>query len=65
MAVEEEGKRVTVDEVRKATHICSKWSDLIKVIEQYAKIGVTAVALYTGADKKQIRAVAKNVLSAF
>jgi len=65
MAVEEEGRRVTVDEVRKGTHICSKWSDLIKVIEQYAKIGVTAVSLYTGADKKQIRAVAKNLLSVF
>jgi len=65
IAVEEEGRRGTVDEVRKCTHICSKWSDLVKVIEQYAKIGVTAVSLYTRADKRQIRAVAKNVLSVF
>ena len=65
MAVEEEGKKVTADEVRKGTHICNNWKDLIGVIEQYAKIGVTAVSLYTGADKKQIRAIAKNVLSVF
>ncbi len=65
MAVEEEGRRVTVDEVRKGTHICSKWSDLVEVIEQYAKIGVTAVSLYTGAYKKQIRAIANNLLSVF
>jgi coenzyme F420-dependent glucose-6-phosphate dehydrogenase len=65
VVVEEEGRKVTADEVRKNTHICSKWSDLVEVIEQYAKAGVTEVSLYTGADKKQIRAVARNVLSVF
>jgi len=65
VAVEEEGKKVTADEVRKGTHICRKWSDLVEAIEQYGKIGVTAVMLYTGADKKQIRMIAKNVLSVF
>lgn len=65
VAAEEEGRRVSVEEVRRCTHICSNWDDLIEVIEQYAKIGVTAVSLYTGADKKQIRAIARNVLSAF
>jgi len=65
VAAEEEGKEVTVEEVRKGTHICNNWNDLIEVIEQYVKIGVTAIALYTGADRRQIRAIAKNVLSVF
>jgi coenzyme F420-dependent glucose-6-phosphate dehydrogenase len=65
VAVEAEGKKVKVEEVRKCTHICANWNDLIEIIEQYAKIGVTAVSLYTGADKRLIRAIAKNILSAF
>jgi len=65
LASEEEGRKVTVDEVRRATHICKNWNDLVQVIEQYAEIGVDAIALYSGADKRKIRAIAENVLSVF
>ena len=65
VAAEEEGRKVSVEEVRRCTHICSNWADLIEVIERYAEIGVTAVSLYTGADKRQIRAIAQNILSSF
>lgn len=65
VAVEEEGRKVTVEEVRRGTHICTNWNDLIEIIEQYAKIGATAILFYTGADKRQIRAIAKNILSVF
>jgi coenzyme F420-dependent glucose-6-phosphate dehydrogenase len=65
VASEEEGRKVTMEEVRKATCICGNWNDLVKVIEQYAEIGVDAIVLYSGADKGQIRAIAENVLSVF
>jgi len=65
IAVEEEGKRVTVDDVRNNTHLCKNWRDVVELIEAYAKIGVDAFSLFTGADKKQIRQIAKNVLSVF
>jgi coenzyme F420-dependent glucose-6-phosphate dehydrogenase len=65
VAVEEEGRKVTADEVRQGTVLCKKWKDLIDAIEGYGKVGVNAIALYTGADKKQIHAIARNVLSVF
>jgi hypothetical protein len=65
VSVEEEGKNVTPDDVRKGTVLCKKWGDLAEAIEEYGKVGVTSVAFYTGADKKQIRTIAKNLLSVF
>jgi hypothetical protein len=65
VASEEEGRKVTVDEVSKATCICKNWNDLVQVMELYAEIGVDAIVLYSGADKRQIRAIAENVLSVF
>ena len=65
VSVEEEGKNVTPDDVRKGTVLCKKWGDLAEAIEEYGKVGVTSVAFYTGADKKQIRTIAKNLLNVF
>jgi alkanesulfonate monooxygenase SsuD/methylene tetrahydromethanopterin reductase-like flavin-dependent oxidoreductase (luciferase family) len=65
VAVEEEGRKVTADEVRQGTVLCKKWKDLVEAIEEYGKVGVNAIAIYTGPDKKQIHAIAKNVLSVF
>jgi hypothetical protein len=39
--------------------------NIFPLIKPYAKIGVTAVALYTGANKRQICDVAQNVLGVF
>jgi len=65
VAVEEEGKKVTVEDVRKGLHFCKNWRDLVEIIEEYAKIGVKSVALVTLCNKRLIRDVAKNVLSVF
>jgi hypothetical protein len=35
------------------------------VTEKYAEIDVDAIALYSGADRRKIRAIAENVLSVF
>jgi len=65
VAVEEAGKKVTVDVVRKNLCICKNWKDVVKLIEAYREVGATEVSLFTSCDKKLIRAVANNVLSVF
>jgi len=65
VAVEEAGKQVTVDDLQRNMHLCKNWKDVVKVIETYQEVGVNEVSIYTGCDKKQIRALAKNVLCAF
>ena len=65
VAVEEAGKKVTEEDVRENIVSCRNWKDLVMAIESYHRIGVTEITLYTGCDKKQIRAVADNVLDVF
>jgi coenzyme F420-dependent glucose-6-phosphate dehydrogenase len=65
VAVEKAGKKVTVDDVRRNLCICKNWKDVVKLIETYRDVGVTEVSLFTSCDKKQVRAVANNVLSVF
>jgi coenzyme F420-dependent glucose-6-phosphate dehydrogenase len=65
IAVEEAGKKVTVDDVRRNMCICKKWKDVVALIETYRDVGVNEVSLFTSCDKKQIRTIANNVLSVF
>ena len=65
VAVEEEGRKVTEEDLRRNMHFCKNWKDLVKLIEEYKEIGVSEVNTYTGCDKKMIRSFAKNVLDVF
>ena len=65
VAVEEEGGKVTVDDLRRNTHFCKNWKELVRLIDAYREIGVNEINTYTGCDKKTIRAFAKNVLEVF
>ena len=65
VAVEEEGGKVTVEDLRRNMHFCKNWKDVVKVIEQYKAAGVNEVTTYTGCNKKLIRAFAKNVHNVF
>jgi len=65
VAVEEAGKQLTVNDLQRNMHFCKNWKDVVKVIEAYQEVGVNEVTTYTGCDKKQIRAFAKNILSVF
>ena len=65
IAVEEEGRKVTVDDVRRGFHICKNWNDLVKVVETYQQIGVSECTFTIGCDKRMIKALAENVLSVF
>jgi coenzyme F420-dependent glucose-6-phosphate dehydrogenase len=65
VAVEEEGKKVTIDDLRRNVHFCKNWKEVVKVIEAYQEVGVNEITTYTGCDKKLIRAYARNILSVF
>jgi len=65
VAVEEAGTKVTVEELKRNTHFCKNWKEVVKRIEEYRKAGVNELNIYTGCDKKLIRAFAKNVLDVF
>ena len=65
MAVEEEGKKVTANDLRKNMHFCKKWENVVELIETYSRIGVNAFIIQSGADMKKIREIAKNLLSVF
>lgn len=65
VAVEAEGKNVTVAEIREGIHLCKNWKDVVEVVESYKKVGVDEVAIVTLSDKKMIRQAADHILSAF
>jgi len=65
IAVEEEGAKITLDELRTNMAFCRNWRDLVNVIESYRKIGVNEVNIDTGCDRKMIQEFAKNVLNLF
>jgi len=54
-----------VEDLRRNMHFCKNWKELVKIIELYREVGVNEVTTYTGCDKKQIRAFAKNVHDVF
>jgi len=65
VAVEEEGAKVTVEELRGGMAFCRNWKDVVKLIDAYRKVGVTEVNIDPGCDRKKIREFAKNVLEVF
>ena len=65
IAVEEEGRKVTLDDLRRNMHFCRNYKDVTELIEAYRKIGVNEVAIFTGVNKKSIRTVAENILECF
>jgi hypothetical protein len=65
VVVEEEGRKVTTDDLTKYIHFCSGWKDVEKIIENYRKVGVNEVNIFTGCDKERIQAYAENILNIF
>jgi coenzyme F420-dependent glucose-6-phosphate dehydrogenase len=65
VAVEDAGKKVTLDKLRKEIHFVKNWRGLVGVLELYKKAGAEAVVLITEADRGKIRQVAKNILEVF
>ena len=65
VSVEEAGRKVTAEDVRKNTFVCRGWGELAEAIQSYGDIGINEISIYTGCERKQLRAVAKNLLSVF
>jgi G6PDH family F420-dependent oxidoreductase len=65
VAVEEEGKKATMDDLQRNLHFLNKWADVATLVEKYRAVGVNEISIYTGCDRKMLRALANNVLSVF
>ena len=65
IAVEEEGAKVTMKELRGSIAFCKNWKDLVKLVEAYREVGVSEANIDPGCNKKVIREFAKNVLDVF
>jgi alkanesulfonate monooxygenase SsuD/methylene tetrahydromethanopterin reductase-like flavin-dependent oxidoreductase (luciferase family) len=65
VAVEEEGKKVTLDELRRNMYFPKNWKEVVKLIEQYRDVGADEVTLITGVDRKLMRAIARNIIDLF
>lgn len=65
VAVEKEGRKITLDELKQNMHFVKNWRELIELIERYKEVGAEAVVLVSDANKKKMRELAKNLLSVF
>ena len=63
--IEKMGYDMSDEELFRSTTFCSKWSDVIDLISKYQELGVTQIALNSGADKKMIRTFATKILPHF
>jgi coenzyme F420-dependent glucose-6-phosphate dehydrogenase len=65
VAVEEEGRKVTLEDLHRGMYFFKNWKDVVKVVEEHRAVGVNEVTVYTGCDRKRLRSLADNVLSVF
>jgi coenzyme F420-dependent glucose-6-phosphate dehydrogenase len=63
--VEKAGKNATLDDLHNAIYFFKNWKDVVRVVDEYRKVGVNEVVAITGCDKKMLRAVSNNLLSVF
>ena len=65
VTVEEAGRKVTPEDVRRNMVVCKGWRQLTEVIQSYGDIGIDEISIYTGCTRKMIKTVANNLLSVF
>jgi hypothetical protein len=65
IALEEATKTLTPERVGRSIHSCKNWGDLVKKLDDYIDIGANEIVLFSAPVKKEMQAVAKNVLSVF
>jgi len=63
--VDRQADEMTVSDLMNVAHFCKDWNDAIKVIEDYRRIGATAIILGTGLDKTLMKEYADNLLAVF
>jgi coenzyme F420-dependent glucose-6-phosphate dehydrogenase len=60
--LEENSKSLGSQKLVNSTFFCNSWDDLGDIIDMIGRMGFTSVAIFTGANKKSINEVAKNLL---
>ena len=56
---------LTPADLKNVVHFCKNWNDVVSVIEDYKKIGATAIVLGTGLDTALMKQYADNILAVF
>jgi coenzyme F420-dependent glucose-6-phosphate dehydrogenase len=65
IALEAATKTLTQKRLSRFTHTAKNWSELVKKLDDYVEVGAAEIILFSAPVKKEIEAVAKNVLSVF
>jgi 2-methylisocitrate lyase-like PEP mutase family enzyme len=56
---------ITPERLSRFVHSCKNWDDVIKRLDEYVKAGASELILFSAPVKKEMDAVAKNVLPVF
>ncbi len=65
IALEKAAMSITPERLSKFVHSCKNWDDVIKKLDEYVKVGASELILFSAPVKKEMEAVAKNVLPVF
>jgi coenzyme F420-dependent glucose-6-phosphate dehydrogenase len=65
IALENAAKTLTEERIKQRIHFCKNWGDLVKTLDIYTQIGADEIILFSAPVKKEMKAVADNVLSVF
>jgi coenzyme F420-dependent glucose-6-phosphate dehydrogenase len=60
--IEAMGERLTDEQILKATHFCSSWSDVVELIEKHREAGFSQIVLETGPDEDKLRLLSEKLL---
>ncbi|MGA2664682.1 MAG: LLM class flavin-dependent oxidoreductase [Nitrososphaerales archaeon] len=63
--LEKAGRGVTAERLSRFTHSVKNWGELVKKLDEYTQVGASELILFSAPVKKEMEAVAKNVLSVF
>ena len=65
IALEKAAKGVTAERLGRYTHSVKSWGELVEKLDEYTRAGASELILFSAPVKKEMEAVAKNVLSVF
>lgn len=63
--LERRAKAISPARLDKYIHFCKSWRELVKKLDDYIEVGASELVLITAPVKKEMKALAENVLSVF
>jgi coenzyme F420-dependent glucose-6-phosphate dehydrogenase len=63
--LERRARAISPERLAGYVHSCKSWGDLVGKLEEYIEVGASELILFSAPVKKEMKAIAKNVLSVF